>query len=350
MKTSTCFPSRLAAFGAALALLVTGTVRAEFKAWSSRSGATLEAELVGRDGDTVRLKKRDGREVAIALTNLGAECQGWVPTGGVAAASPAAKQNRHQRAGETLAAEWSCDAWDALLFAPQGRMVVVPKSAGKPVGLPLQVELAANYQRGGPDWKPIRFVSENGPVEKVGERVRFAMNFEQGLQAETWFRREGRDLICGYSIAGDVKALGQHTIGLQVSVPALYRTVPQKNLFESELFPEVKSWDALVPKLAAMEVVNLPEKGSRQRFPFAETAHGVIYGSRSVDVNGLLAPWQLRFTKFAPKSPATLQLYLYAGMTPAQGVRVLLKREDADLGQPAGAEAQLMRLSFAPPK
>lgn len=65
---------------AAILILLTASLHAEVRTFTSRAGTTIRGELVSVTGDMVTLKKEDGQNITVKSSNFSLEDQAWLAT------------------------------------------------------------------------------------------------------------------------------------------------------------------------------------------------------------------------------------------------------------------------------
>ncbi len=94
-------------------MLMGGSITASARNFTNKSGQTIEAEIVAKQGDQLRIRRTDGTEFTISLQTLSADDQDyvamWQPPAGKAAAKPgaaAAPVDERVKPGATVALEF----------------------------------------------------------------------------------------------------------------------------------------------------------------------------------------------------------------------------------------------------
>jgi hypothetical protein len=199
-------------------ILAAVAARAEeaLRTWTSTSGATLEAELVGFDGKLVKLRSADGKMMGIPLNRLSPADRAWVA--GQAAPSdapvePAAEPAKPVEAGQEIKAlrafadgDWtgynayySESYFDAGL-RPDGQVEVFLKNRkGERVGTP--VSMTAHYMErdvATGDYKPVNvvaFLDDPDPAKRMGDMT-WRGKLANGMLIETGvaFSRAGIEI------------------------------------------------------------------------------------------------------------------------------------------------------------
>ncbi len=245
----------------------------------------------------------------------------------------------------------STAAYDVVFQGEDGQGAILIRKADGSWYEPIPFVLTLSYPgSSGGAWLSHRFVQSRQPPKVEAGTALFRSLYEHGLEADFLFNLEGPVLRMAFSVRGEDSILKAGTMQITLRMPALggtSSTGEQPGTFRSARFPDVTSWDGLKEKIAGWVLENKPVKGRSEKFPYAESVQAFTWDSRSLAVSGVYAPHRL-LLEGPTKSGAHMAMYLYQGMTPANGYTVCLQREAAARPLPASERGLSMTFSVVP--